>query len=77
MAIKPSLNTVQNETFKTIQKFLDHPGPDTFVLKGYVGTGKKDLITKCMACQKLNYSNGGIRLLQGQKSICILKMNGG
>jgi hypothetical protein len=44
MAIKPTLNAEQKETFKTIQKFLDHKGPDTFVLKGYAGTGKTFLM---------------------------------
>ena len=44
MTGKPTLNTEQKEAFKTIQKFLDHPGPDTFVLKGYAGTGKTFLM---------------------------------
>jgi len=41
---KPILNLEQKEAFKTIQKFLDHPGPDTFVLNGYAGTGKTFLM---------------------------------
>src|ERR1700759_5578397 len=44
MANKASLNSEQKEAFKIIQKFLDHPGPDTFVLKGYAGTGKTFLM---------------------------------
>ncbi|HLA57849.1 MAG TPA: ATP-dependent RecD-like DNA helicase [Puia sp.] len=44
MGNKPSLNPEQKEAFKVIQKFLDHPGPDTFVLKGYAGTGKTFLM---------------------------------
>jgi len=48
MANKPALNAEQKEAFKTIQKFLDHPGPDTFVLKGYAGTGKTFLM-QCLA----------------------------
>ncbi len=44
MANKPALNEEQKEALKTIQKFLDHPGPDTFVLKGYAGTGKTFLM---------------------------------
>lgn len=44
MAAKPTLNDEQKEVFKAIQRFLDHPGPDTFVLKGYAGTGKTFLM---------------------------------
>ena len=44
MSSKPILNIEQKEAFKSIQKFLDHPGPDTFVLKGYAGTGKTFLM---------------------------------
>lgn len=44
MAIKVILNTEQKDAFKTIQKFIDHPAADTFVLKGYAGTGKTFLM---------------------------------
>jgi len=37
---KPMLNPDQKEAFKAIRRFLDHPVADTFVLKGYAGTGK-------------------------------------
>ncbi len=38
------LNTEQKEVFKAIQKFLGHPAADTFILKGYAGTGKTFLM---------------------------------
>lgn len=44
MSIKVSLNIEQKETFKAIQRFLKHPAADTFVLKGYAGTGKTFLM---------------------------------
>src|SRR5205085_5695354 len=40
----PTLNIEQKEAFKAIQKFLQHPAADTFVLKGYAGTGKTFLM---------------------------------
>jgi ATP-dependent exoDNAse (exonuclease V) alpha subunit len=43
MSIKPKLNEDQKEAFKIIQKFLDSAA-DTFVLKGYAGTGKTFLM---------------------------------
>ncbi|MFC0516545.1 ATP-dependent RecD-like DNA helicase [Mucilaginibacter angelicae] len=39
-----TLNTDQKAAFKAIQKFLDHPAADVFVLKGYAGTGKTFLM---------------------------------
>lgn len=44
MSIKVSLNTEQKETFIAIQRFLEHSAADTFVLKGYAGTGKTFLM---------------------------------
>lgn len=44
MASKPKLNDNQMEAFKAIQKFIDHPAADTFILKGYAGTGKTFLM---------------------------------
>jgi DNA replication protein DnaC len=44
MAIKTKLNDDQKEAFKALQKFIDHPTADTFVLKGYAGTGKTFLM---------------------------------
>jgi hypothetical protein len=41
---KPQLNKDQKEAFKAIQKFIEHPSADTFVLKGYAGTGKTFLM---------------------------------
>lgn len=38
------LNTEQKEAFKAIRKFLEHPAADTFVLRGYAGTGKTFLM---------------------------------
>ena len=40
MATKVTLNDEQKEAFKAIQRFIEHPAADTFVLKGYAGTGK-------------------------------------
>ena len=37
---RPTLNPDQKEAFKAIRGFLDHPAADTFILKGYAGTGK-------------------------------------
>ena len=39
-----TLNADQKAAFKAIQKFLDHPAADVFVLKGYAGTGKTFLM---------------------------------
>ncbi|MDQ3843234.1 MAG: DEAD/DEAH box helicase [Bacteroidota bacterium] len=44
MSAAPRLNEEQKEVFKTLQKFLEHPAADTFVLKGYAGTGKTFLM---------------------------------
>ncbi len=44
MATKLILNSEQQEAFKAIKKFLNHPAADTFVLKGYAGTGKTFLM---------------------------------
>jgi len=41
---KPSLNSDQKAAFLAIKKFLDHPHANTFVLKGYAGTGKTFLM---------------------------------
>lgn len=44
MAGKHKLNGDQQAAFKAIQKFIEHPAADTFVLKGYAGTGKTFLM---------------------------------
>jgi len=44
MAAKIILNDEQKDAFKAIQKFIEHPAVDTFVLKGYAGTGKTFLM---------------------------------
>ncbi|OKS87829.1 ATP-dependent DNA helicase [Mucilaginibacter polytrichastri] len=44
MADKPILNADQKIAFKALQKFIDHPTANTFVLKGYAGTGKTFLM---------------------------------
>ncbi len=44
MATKIILNEEQKEVFKALQKFIEHPAADTFVLKGYAGTGKTFLM---------------------------------
>jgi ATP-dependent exoDNAse (exonuclease V) alpha subunit len=43
MSKKPSLNPDQKDAFKAIQRFLDSAA-DTFLLKGYAGTGKTFLM---------------------------------
>ena len=42
--IKPTLNSDQKAAFLAIKKFLGHPHANTFVLKGYAGTGKTFLM---------------------------------
>jgi ATP-dependent exoDNAse (exonuclease V) alpha subunit len=44
MAAKVTLNEEQKEALKAIQKFIEHPAADIFVLKGYAGTGKTFLM---------------------------------
>lgn len=44
MSVKARLNDDQKEAFKSLQKFIEHPAADTFVLKGYAGTGKTFLM---------------------------------
>lgn len=44
MSAKITLNEDQEATFDALQKFISHPGGDTFVLKGYAGTGKTFLM---------------------------------
>ena len=41
---KLALNPDQKAAFIAIKKFLDHPHANTFVLKGYAGTGKTFLM---------------------------------
>ena len=40
------LNTEQKAAFKAIEKFLEHPAANVFVLKGYAGTGKTFLMQR-------------------------------
>jgi DNA replication protein DnaC len=54
MSSRHNLNAEQKEAFDSIQKFLDHPGPDTFVLKGYAGTGKTFLMQQLAKWLKAN-----------------------
>ena len=44
MAAENKLNEEQEEAFKAILKFIKHSATDTFVLKGYAGTGKTFLM---------------------------------
>jgi len=44
MTTRIALNDEQKEAFKAIQRFVDHPAADTFVLRGYAGTGKTFLM---------------------------------
>ena len=41
---KPKLNPDQKEALRAIKNFMDDPVADTFVLKGYAGTGKTFLM---------------------------------
>lgn len=54
MASKVNLNDEQKAAFKAIQKFVDHPAADTFVLKGYAGTGKTFLMQYLATWLKLH-----------------------
>jgi ATP-dependent exoDNAse (exonuclease V) alpha subunit len=44
MAGKQKLNEDQQAAFDAIRKFIEHPAANTFVLKGYAGTGKTFLM---------------------------------
>ncbi|UEG54445.1 AAA family ATPase [Mucilaginibacter daejeonensis] len=44
MSAKITLNEEQEQAFKAIKKFLEHPAANTFILKGYAGTGKTFLM---------------------------------
>ncbi|TDW96178.1 ATP-dependent DNA helicase [Dinghuibacter silviterrae] len=44
MPVKVALNDGQKKAFKALQEFIQHPEADTFVLKGYAGTGKTFLM---------------------------------
>jgi DNA replication protein DnaC len=43
---KPALNSGQKEALRAIRKFLEHPHINTFILKGYAGTGKTFLMQR-------------------------------
>ncbi len=62
---KPVLNAEQKEAFKALRKFLEHPGPDTFVLKGYAGSGKTFL---------MQYLAGWLK--EQNKTVCLLASTG-
>jgi ATP-dependent exoDNAse (exonuclease V) alpha subunit len=65
MSTKPTLNEEQKLAFKAIQKFLEHPSANIFVLKGYAGTGKTFLM------QQL-----GRWLSDNEQSFCLLASTG-
>jgi len=65
MAVNQVLNSEQKEAFKSIQKFLDHPAVNIFVLKGYAGTGKTFLM------QQL-----GKWLKENEQPFCLLASTG-
>ncbi|RYY54734.1 MAG: DUF2075 domain-containing protein [Chitinophagaceae bacterium] len=44
MADKAALNEGQKTAFKALQRFVESPGGDSFILKGYAGTGKTFLV---------------------------------
>ncbi|AMR31129.1 hypothetical protein A0256_06675 [Mucilaginibacter sp. PAMC 26640] len=46
MTAEITLNVEQNAAFKAIEKFLEHPSANVFVLKGYAGTGKTFLMQR-------------------------------
>src|ERR1700735_479675 len=62
---KPKLNPDQKEALKAIKDFLDDPEANTFVLKGYAGTGKTFLM------QLL-----GKRLQEKEYKFCMLASTG-
>jgi len=65
MSTKPTLNPEQKTAFKAIQKFLEHPSANVFILKGYAGTGKTFLM------QQL-----GQWLTEHEQSFCLLASTG-
>ncbi|WP_374948980.1 ATP-dependent RecD-like DNA helicase [Mucilaginibacter sp.] len=46
MSAEITLNVEQKAAFKAIEKFLEHPAANVFVLKGYAGTGKTFLMQR-------------------------------
>jgi ATP-dependent exoDNAse (exonuclease V) alpha subunit len=46
MSAEITLNSEQKAAFKAIEKFLEHPAANIFVLKGYAGTGKTFLMQR-------------------------------
>jgi ATP-dependent exoDNAse (exonuclease V) alpha subunit len=46
MSAEIILNSEQKAAFKAIEKFLEHPSANIFVLKGYAGTGKTFLMQR-------------------------------
>jgi ATP-dependent exoDNAse (exonuclease V) alpha subunit len=46
MLAEITLNSEQKAAFKAIEKFLEHPAANIFVLKGYAGTGKTFLMQR-------------------------------
>jgi hypothetical protein len=46
MSTDITLNSGQKAAFKAIEKFLEHPAANVFVLKGYAGTGKTFLMQR-------------------------------
>ncbi|MDB5025364.1 MAG: hypothetical protein JWP78_3119 [Mucilaginibacter sp.] len=65
MTTRPALNEEQKSAFKAIQKFLNLPSANVFVLKGYAGTGKTFLM------QQL-----GQWLSDNRQSFCLLASTG-
>lgn len=65
MSTKPTLNSDQKAAFKAIQKFLDHPSANVFVLKGYAGTGKTFLMQQV-----------GLWLAEAKKTFILLASTG-
>jgi ATP-dependent exoDNAse (exonuclease V) alpha subunit len=58
MSDTPTLNKEQTQAFKAIKAFMEHQAANTFVLKGYAGTGKTFLMQhlgKWLEEQELNF----------------------
>lgn len=49
-----TLNDGQMAAYRLLQHFVDHPSADTFVLKGYAGTGKTYLVQRLAAWLQAN-----------------------
>ena len=65
MSAEITLNVEQKAAFKAIEKFLEHPSANVFVLKGYAGTGKTFLMQRLAK-----------KLTESEQEFCMLASTG-